>query len=299
MLAQADLALYRAKEEGRDQYRFHSVDLDYQVRERVALADDLRKALDRDELELYYQPQVELASGEIVGMEALLRWNHPTRGLLGPADFVPIAEKTGSILALGEWVLDRACRQMKLWRDAGIAPPILAVNLAIAQLKSGRKLVENVVAMIARWGLVSTELELDVSESMLAHATLEQNDALERLRQIGVRIAVDDFGAQYSSLDCLKTFHVSRVKIPRSMIGSATKNPGDAAMVRAIIGIARELDIEVVAQGVETEDQRAFFASAAATAKAQGFYFSMAVQADRAADLLRRRRIQPAARRSA
>ena len=140
MLAQADLALYRAKDEGRDQYCFHTADLDREVRDRVALANDLRQALERDELELYYQPQVELATGRIVGMEALIRWNHPTRGLLKPGDFLPIVEKTPLIVTLGQWVLDHACEQMNAWREAGIAPPILAINLSLKQLQTGDEL---------------------------------------------------------------------------------------------------------------------------------------------------------------
>ena len=152
MLAQADLALYRAKDEGRDQYCFHSVDLDRSVRDRVAIANDLRHALGRDELELYYQPQIELATGRIVGMEALIRWNHPSRGLLKPGDFLPIVEKTPLILTLGEWVLNHACEQMSAWRKAGVAPPILAINLSLKQLQSGDELVASITQTTTKWG---------------------------------------------------------------------------------------------------------------------------------------------------
>ena len=293
MLAQADLALYRAKEEGRDQFRFHSEILDHQVRERTALANDLRHALDCGELELYYQPQVEISSGRIVGMEALIRWNHPTRGLLRPAAFLPIAEKTGMIVALGHWVLDRACEQMHCWREAGVAPPTLAVNLSLAQLKTGQEFVAEVTRMLTRWELTPIELELDVTESMLAHATLAQNDVLDRLQKLGVRIAIDDFGTQYSSLDYLKAYHVSRLKIPQKMVNSAPYDAGNAAMVRAIMGIARELDVEVIAQGMETEAQRSFLGTAGATAKGQGYYYSEPVPADRATEILRAKQITP------
>jgi EAL domain-containing protein (putative c-di-GMP-specific phosphodiesterase class I) len=256
MLAQADLALYRAKDEGRDQYCFHTEDLDRDVRDRVALANDLRHALEGDELELYYQPQVELATGWIVGMEALIRWNHPKCGLLKPGDFLPVMEKTPLIVRLGQWVLDHACKQMSAWREVGIAPPILAINLSLGQLRTGHELVGSITQTLTKWGLSPRDLELDVTESMLAHVTLNKNTVLDRLQQLGVKIAIDDFGTQYSSLNYLKTYRVSRVKIPRPMIDEATQDPGASAMVRAIIGIARELNIEVIAQGVETEAQR-------------------------------------------
>jgi len=293
MLAQADLALYRAKDEGRDQYCFHTEDLDREVRDRVALANDLRHALEHDELELHYQPQVELATGRIVGMEALIRWNHPKRGLLKPGDFLPVIEKTPLIVTLGQWVLDHACKQMKAWREAGIAPQILAINLSLKQLRTGDEFVGSITQTLTKWGLSPKDLELDVTESMLADVTLHKNSVLDRLQQLGVKIAIDDFGTQYSSLDYLKTFRVSRVKIPRLMLDAAMRDPGDSAMVRAIIGVARELDIEVIAQGVETEAQRDLLSSVPSTTKVQGYYYSAPVPASGATELLRQRLIEP------
>ncbi len=293
MLAQADLALYRAKEEGRDQYCFHSADLDRVVRDRVAIANDLRHALEHNELELYYQPQIELATGRIVGMEALIRWNHPKRGLLTPGDFLPIVEKTPLIVTLGQWVLDNACKQMNAWREAGIAPPILAINLSLKQLQTGDELVGSITQTLTKWGLSPKNLELDVTESMLAHVTLHKNSVLDRLQQLGVKIAIDDFGAQYSSLDYLKTYRVSRVKIPRLMIDASTQDPEASAMVRAIIGVARELDIEVVAQGVETEAQRDLLTCVPSTTKVQGYYYSAPVRTGDATQMLRQRLIEP------
>ena len=294
MLAKADIALYRAKEDGRDQYRFHSDDLDQEMRERVTLTGDLRQALEKNELELYYQPQVELFTGRIAGMEALIRWNHPKRGLLMPADFIPIMEKTDAILALGHWVLDHACEQMSSWRNAGIAPMVLAVNLSLGQLRTGDELIQSVTMTLAKWGLTPKDLELDVTESMLAYATWAYNDVLEQLQQLGVTIAIDDFGTQYSSLDYLKHYRVSRVKIPRAMIAAATQQDQEnAAMVRAIIGLARELNIEVMAQGVENEAQRDLLTAAPSTTKVQGFYYSAPVPAVHATELLRQRLIEP------
>ena len=230
LLTQADLALCRAKEGGRNQFYFHSEDLDRKIDERVSLTKDLRTALTNNELELYYQPQVELFTGRIAGMEALIRWNHPTRGLLKPADFLPIAEKTGVIVALGQWVLDQACEQMSTWRSAGISPQTLAVNVSIGQLRTRDEFFRSVITALAKWGHSPEDLELDVTESMLARVTLAQNDVLNRLQQRGVTIAIDDFGTRYSSLDYLKTYRVGRVKIPRAMIEAATRDRYDSAL---------------------------------------------------------------------
>ena len=293
MLAQADIALYRAKDDGRNRYCFITDDLDREARERATLANDLQQALEREELELYFQPQVELSTGLIVGMEALIRWNHPKRGLLQPADFLPIIESTPIILTLGQWVLDHACEQMNAWRQAGIAPSNLAVNLSLKQLQTGEGLVGAITQTLTKWGLSPKDLELDVTESMLAHVTLHKNAVLDRLQQLGVKIAIDDFGTQYSSLDYLRTYRVSRVKIPRSMIDSATQDPEASAMVRAIIGLGRELRIDVVAQGVETEAQRDLLSCAPSPTKVQGFYYSAPVPAVEATELLRQKFVEP------
>ena len=291
MLAQADVALYRAKEEGHDQYRFHTEELDVQVREQVVIAEELRMAVDRGEFELYYQPQVELDTNRIVGMEALIRWNHPTRGRLMPAAFIAVADRTGIGAAIGQWVLERACRQMNLWRRADIAPSTLAVNIAPAQIRNGDDFLAFVTVTLAKWQLPTESLELDVTESMLARATLAQNDVLERLQKLGVKISIDDFGTKYSTLDYLKTYRVNRLKIPQALTDAATEDPDSAAMVRAIVGIARELNIEMIAQGVETEAQWLFLTATSPVSKVQGYYFSEPVPAERADALLRRGRI--------
>ena len=294
LLSHADVALYRAKEEGRDQYRFHSDELDVEVRERVAMADELRQGLDRDEFELYYQPQVEFAGGRIVGMEALIRWHHPRRGLLKPGAFISIAEKTGTVVALGQWVLNRACRQMSEWKKAGIAPQSVAVNVSWNQLTSGLEFVQNVTDTLARWHLVPSDLELDLTESIIAHAMLAKSDVLDRLHRLGTKIAIDDFGSQYSSLDYLKTYRVNRLKVSQNLMEAATRDVRSVATVRAIIGIARELNLEIVAQGVETEQQWSYLAEAIPNAKVQGFYYSKPVTAELAAVLLKRKCIEPA-----
>jgi diguanylate cyclase (GGDEF)-like protein/PAS domain S-box-containing protein len=292
LLSQADLALYRAKEEGRNQYRFHTESLDVEVRERVSLADDLRQAIEDEELESYYQPQVDLASGLIVGMELLVRWNHPTRGLIMPGEFIPIAEKTGTILVLGRWVLDQACRQMRLWRDAGIAPPLIAVNVSLIQLRNAKEFIADVTQCLEKWDLDPGDLELDVTESTLARVGWAQNDVLARLRKMGVKIALDDFGTDYSSFDYVRTYNVNHLKIARSFIEMAAGDPNGAATIRAINGFARELGVDVIAEGVETAEQRALLLSLG-NSGAQGFYFSEAVQEDKATDLLRERASLP------
>jgi EAL domain-containing protein (putative c-di-GMP-specific phosphodiesterase class I) len=287
------LALYRAKDEGRDQYRFHTADLDTEVRERVALADDLRKAIENGELELYYQPQVDLASGHVVGMEALTRWNHPQRGIIMPGIFIPMAEKTGAIIALGRWVLDHACGQMKAWKDSGIAPPVIAVNISLAQIKTAREFISDVVETVKKWGLEPSDLELDVTEMMLAQLGWTQNDVLAQLRQLGVKIALDDFGTDYSSFDYVRTYSVNHLKIARQFIELATRDPKFASTIRAIIGLAHEMGVEVIAEGVETAEQRTLLLAMSPDAQAQGFLFSEPESHQRASDFLRAHRLPP------
>jgi diguanylate cyclase (GGDEF)-like protein/PAS domain S-box-containing protein len=286
MLTQADLALYRSKEEGRNCYRFHSADLDDQVLDRVTLVDEIRKAIENHEFDLYYQPQVELDSGKIVGMEALVRWRHPKRGLLPAASFVPVAEKTGTIIALGKWVLERACRQMKEWRDAGMKPPVMTMNLSLAQLKNRRELINDVVSNIEKYGLAPADISFDVTEATLAQATLMQNDVLAELRQLGIRIAIDDFGSAYSSFDYLRTYRVNQLKMSQSYLEAAHDDEERAATVRAIIGLARELGIDVITNGVETVEQRD--RSSETSTIAQGLFFSDALDVAEANKLLRR-----------
>ena len=288
MLAQADLALYRSKEEGRNQYHFHSQDLDQEVLERVTLGGELLRAIDAHELEVQYQPQVELASGKIIGMEALVRWNHPTRGLLAPGVFIPIAEKTGIIVPLGHWVLDQACRQMKAWRDSGVAPPVVAVNLSLHQLKHGQALIRDVAETLALWELPPSALEFDVTEATLAQLKWTQNDVLPQLRALGVKIAIDGFGSEYSSFDYIKEYRVNHLKIAPSYIKDSAIDSDDAAAMRAILAFARDMGIAVIAQGVETEQQSALLQLTDSATQGQGFHFSKAVSAAEASELLRR-----------
>jgi diguanylate cyclase (GGDEF)-like protein/PAS domain S-box-containing protein len=294
MMMKADLALYRAKDEGRNRFRFHAADLDRRVRERVTIGEDLREAVERGEFELYFQPQVELVSGRLVGVEALIRWNHPTRGRLPPSAFIPIAETTGSIVPIGRWVIEQACRQIGAWRDQGIAGMSVAVNLSAAQFKLAPGLDRVIAESLARHRVAPDRLELELTESVLMETTQKHRQALERLRRLGVRLAIDDFGTGYSSLDYLRSFRVSHLKIDRRFVEGVTVNADDAKIVRATIGLAHELGMEVVAEGVETAAQRQFLISVGCKL-AQGLCFGGPVPAGRMTELLREGALSTAA----
>lgn len=288
MLAYADRALHRAKEKGRDQYRFHSGELDELVRERVDIADELRRAVECNELELYYQPQIAIAASKVIGMEALLRWNHRTRGVLLPNSFIPIAEKAGVTFLLGHWVLDSACRQLRQWRDGGHAVPSIAINLSAAQLKGGRDFVTDVAAILDKWGLAPTDLEFDIGEGVLAEITRGHPDVIERLRKLGVGIAIDDFGTDFTAVGSLNAGGVKRFKIAPQFVQAVARTMTDANIIRAMIGLAHQLGIEVIAEGVETEAQHDFFLSTAENAEAQGYFYSRPLPANEATELLYR-----------
>jgi diguanylate cyclase (GGDEF)-like protein len=291
MMMQADLALYRAKGDGRNCFRFHTGELDQQVHLRVTLAEELRVAIGSADLELYYQPLVEIISGRIAGLEALVRWNHPTRGLILPSIFIPIAERTGAILPLGQWVFEEACRQLKRWRDQGIAPQVLAVNVSGVQFKKGSDLELNIAASLARWEIKPGNIEVELTETVLMEITQKHGEALESLQQLGVRIAIDDFGTGYSSLKYLTAYPVNRLKIAQELIFRVTTDSRNATVVRAAIRLAQELGIEVIAEGVETKAQADFLLSAGCP-HAQGYYFSRPVNAERATKLLQQGKIE-------
>jgi diguanylate cyclase (GGDEF)-like protein len=293
MMIQADLALYRAKEDGRSCYRFHSAGLDREVEERVTITEDLRGAIDRGEVELHYQPQVALSSGRIVGMEALMRWNHPTRGPIPPSTFIPIAERTGLILSLGRWALDEACRQMREWIAQGIAPKLMAVNVSALQFRVSSDLERNIADSLAKYGIAPELLELELTESVLMEAAQQHSDCFDRLRRLGVRIAIDDFGTGYSSLHYLTTYRVNQVKIAQQLVSRVDSDSRNATVVRAAVRLARDLDIGCIAEGVESEAQ-AEFLLAAGCDYAQGYYFSRPVNAKRAAEVLRQGGAGPA-----
>jgi diguanylate cyclase len=286
-MMQADIALYRAKGDGRNCFRFHSRQLDQQIKARVMIADELRVAIKGGQIELYYQPQVEITSGQIVGLEALVRWNHPKHGFVAPSLFIPIAEETGSIVALGKWVFDEACRQLKLWQDEEIAPAMVAVNLSAIQCKRC-DLEQDMAESLERWGIKPGKMEVELTESVLMETTQQQSGIIERIRKLGLNVAIDDFGTGYSSLNYLTKYPVDRLKIAQELVFGVTTDSRHSSVVRAAIRLAQELNIEVIAEGVESAEQALFLVSAGCK-YAQGYYFSRPIGAESATKLLRDR----------
>ncbi|MCJ2134259.1 EAL domain-containing protein [Methylobacterium sp. J-026] len=261
----ADLALYCAKAEGRNTFRFFDAMMDAAAAERRMIERDLRHAIEHDELTLYYQPQLRADTRDLLGFEALVRWVHPVRGLVSPADFVPIAEENGLILPLGEWVLRAACREAARW--SGVLK--VAVNLSPRQFQQ-TDLPERVLAILTETGLSPDRLELEVTESLIIDDTARAQSILRRLKEFGIRIAIDDFGTGYSSLAALQAFPFDKIKIDRSFVGRLEESAQAAVIVRAVLGLGRSLGMKVVAEGVETEAQMRFLADASCD-EVQGF----------------------------
>jgi diguanylate cyclase (GGDEF)-like protein/PAS domain S-box-containing protein len=257
LLKHADAAMYLAKDQGKNNYQFYTAQLAMHSAQQFALEADLRAAIDRDELQLHYQPKVQVGSGELVGMEALLRWQHPQRGLLAPGEFIALAEDCGLIVPIGRWVLRAACRQVRAWRDAGCAVPRCAVNLSARQLVS-ETLVDEIAEALAAWRLDADALEVEITESVLMADPERANRTLQGLHALGVHIAIDDFGTGYSSLAYLKRFPAQTVKIDRSFVSGLPDDRDDAAITQAVVAMAHSLALEVVAEGVETDAQLDF-----------------------------------------
>ena len=273
LLSHADVALYRAKSEGRGSYRFFTEAMDAEVRARVTLGAELREAIDGGQLFLAYQPQVAVDSERITGVEALVRWHHPTRGILGPELFIPLAEKIGLVTKLGRWVLWTACRQAKAWMDEDFAPIRIAVNVSVLQFKTPMALETEITAALAETGLPPELLELELTETVVMTASQEHYDILPRLRQAGVTLALDHFGTGYSSLEYLSQFPADRIKIAQNFVKHLETMPRDAAIVKATIGLAREMGIKVIAEGVETREQLELLKGWGCP-EVQGFYFA-------------------------
>ncbi len=280
----ADTALYLAKEQGRNTLRFFSPDLDARVRARLMLENDLRRAIDRDQLLLHYQPQVELATGRITGVEALVRWRRGGEGLVAPSDFIAVAEETGLIVAIGEWVLRAACRQAQAWKEAGLVGLRICVNLSARQLER-QDFAEHFRGVLAETGCDPQLVELEVTESSLMASAEHAVATLLTLHRMGVHLAMDDFGTGYSSLARLKRFPLHRLKIDGSFISGIPADENDMAIVQAIIAMARQLRLRVVAEGVEIEAQRSFLAAHGCD-EMQGYLFSRPQEAEKITALL-------------
>lgn len=257
LLKNADSAMYFAKGQGKNNYQFFSAPMNTRSFQKLSLENGLRKALEREELVLHYQPKVDAGGGGIVGVEALVRWKHPDLGMVPPGDFIPLAEETGLIVPIGEWVLGEACRQLSAWRADGFADLTMAVNMA-SQNFAQKDFVKHVIACIRSAGLVPGGVEIEVTESVLMQDVEATIATLRALKEGGIALSVDDFGTGYSSLSYLKRFPIDTLKIDRSFVRDVMINREDAAITSAIITLAKRLDMQVVAEGVETAEQAAF-----------------------------------------
>jgi len=284
LMMHADAAMYRAKESGKNNCQFYTREMNAGLEEKLALTEGLRKALDEQQLFLAYQPKIDLGTGRMFGVEALLRWQHPERGRVSPAQFIPLAEENGLIIPIGEWVLREACRQARAWQDAGLPPLSVSVNVSARQFDDPR-LVERVAAALASTGLDARWLELELTETMVMRNVQQSIGKMRELEAMGIALSIDDFGTGYSSLAALKSFPISRLKIDQSFVRDLCGSADDQAITCAIISLSHQLDMKVIAEGVETEQQRRFL-HANGCDEVQGYLFSCPVPAEEIAEML-------------
>ncbi|MHC5675134.1 putative bifunctional diguanylate cyclase/phosphodiesterase [Nostoc sp.] len=284
LLQQAHMALHQAKQQGRNQYQYYLLEINTQLQERLTLENQLHGALERNEMLVYYQVLIDLRSGQVTAMEALVRWQHPTLGLISPAKFIPIAEANGLIVPIDQWVLRTACAQNRAWQLAGFTPIRISVNLSARQFEQPN-LVEIVSQILEETGLKASYLELEVTESFLMGDIDRSVKILKQLRELGIWLALDDFGTGYSSLNYLKRFPVNMLKIDRSFIQDVMSNPDSAAITDAIIALAKSLRLKITAEGVETQEQLEYLQMRGCH-EGQGFYFSRPLPADIIAPML-------------
>ena len=285
LIKHADIAMYRAKELGRNNFQFYTSEMNERALERLRLEGDLRLALERNEFLLYYQPQVDLNTREIVGVEALIRWQHPELGMVPPVRFISLAEETGLIVPIGNWVIAEACRQTRLWLDAGFGPLRTAVNLSARQFAQ-EDLAQSIAAALERTGLPSASLEIELTESLVMADVDHAIGILREMKTLGVQLSIDDFGTGYSSLSYLKRFPIDVLKIDRSFVNDITIDPDDAAIVSSIISLAHSLRLQVIAEGVETAEQLSYLRQHGCD-HMQGYFFSRPLTADAMTQMLR------------
>lgn len=285
LVKNAERAVSQAKSRGRNNYQFYAAEMQEGVRDRLFLETELRNAALKNEFILYYQPKVSCSTGRITGAEALIRWQHPRRGIVPPDQFIPLLEETGLIVQVGRWVLHEACRQLVEWRLAGLNLPSISVNLSVRQLQS-ETLIDEVAVTLAKTGLDPRSLDLEITESMLMHNTEMAIQVLSDLKSMGVSISLDDFGTGYSSLSYLKRFPLDALKVDRSFVQDIAADSDDASITRAVITMAHHLKLNVVAEGVETEEQLALLVSHHCDC-IQGYFYSRPLPADALAELLR------------
>jgi EAL domain-containing protein (putative c-di-GMP-specific phosphodiesterase class I) len=285
LLKNADAAMYRAKEQGKNNYQYYSSGINTKASEGLSMENSLRHALERGEFRLHYQPRVDLATGCIFGAEALIRWQDPERGLVSPAEFIPLAEETGLIVPIGEWILRTACAQNKAWQTAGLSSICVAVNLSGRQFQE-KELLEKVVRALRESDLSPRFLELELTESIIMKNAEHTIETLCKFHEMGIEIAIDDFGIGYSSLNYLKRFPIGRLKIDQSFVRDITTDPDDSAIVAAIITMAHSLKLKVVAEAVETPDQLEFLRQLQCD-EIQGYLFSRPLPPEEMTKLLK------------
>lgn len=284
LLKHADSAMYNAKEKGKNNFQFFSDDMAFIASRKIALENELRRAIAKEEFILHYQPQIQAATGDIIGMEALIRWQTPAGKTISPGEFIPLAEETRLILPMGEWVLSTACKQAKLWHDSGYSQLKLAVNLSPLQFLDD-ELMSMIRQTLEKTGFPASSLELEITEGVAVDDAEKAISRMQKLRRLGVRIAIDDFGTGYSSLNYLKRFPLNHLKIAQPFVQDMASNPYDRALVEAMIFIAHSLDMSVVAEGVETEEQLALLKKLGCD-EIQGYYYSRPLTADNFTHLL-------------
>ncbi|MES2352860.1 MAG: EAL domain-containing protein [Pseudomonadota bacterium] len=285
LMKNADIALYRAKEEGKNNYQLYSEKMNAFSFQRLALETSLRRALERDEFLLHYQAKLDLRTGKVTGMEALLRWQHPDLGMISPAQFIPIAEETGLIVPIGKWVLATACLQNKAWQDEGLPALRVAVNLSARQFFDD-SLVQDISQILTETRMSAGCLELEITESMVMRDPERAVRLLCELKAMGIRLAIDDFGVGYSSLATLKRFPIDTIKVDRSFIRDIPGDAEDKALTEAIIAMGKTLSLTVIAEGVETQQQYDFLREKSCD-EFQGYYFSKPIDKDKFAELFR------------
>jgi EAL domain-containing protein (putative c-di-GMP-specific phosphodiesterase class I) len=280
----ADMAMYLAKEDGKNSFRFFSKAVKSQSVEQLTLEAALRRALERDQFFLNYQPKVDLASGQITGVEALLRWTHPDLGVVSPTQFIPLAEETGLIVPIGRWVLKQACAQNMAWQRHGLLPVSMAVNLSPRQF-ADKQLLHDIDEALAASGMSPTRLQLEVTESMVMRNVPRAIKTLAAIQSRGIRLAIDDFGTGYSSMSLMKQFPIDTIKIDRSFVRDLPEDSEDRAIAEAIIRMGKALGMTVVAEGVETIEQHAFLRHHGCD-EMQGYLFSKPLSPGKMAELL-------------